>query len=155
MEADDKKNQVKARSTVYRLLKIRLRSEKEIRDKLKLKQFPDETIDHTVTYFTQIGLIDDRLFAQKWIASRLNKPFGARRIQHELKDKGIHRRIIDDEIKNAGEDYCEEDVVLELARKRRRKYEGLDPQKVKQRLYGYLSRRGFSPESIFKAMKRL
>ena len=155
MEPGDKKKVNKARYIVYSLLKFRLRSEREIRGKLKLKHFSDEIIDDAVMYFAQLGLIDDRQFASTWIASRLNKPFGARRIHHELTDKGIERNIIEDEIKHAQESFCEEDIVFDLARARRMKYEGLDPQKVKRRLFGYLSRRGFSPESIYKAINRL
>jgi len=155
MEQDDKKKVNKARFIVYSLLKYRLRSEREIRNKLKLKKFSEDIIDDTVTYFAQLGLIDDRQFATRWIASRLNKPFGARRIQHELIDKGIERNIVEDEIKHAQESCCEEDIVFDLARQRRMKLEGVDPQKIKQRLFGYLSRRGFSPEAIYKAINRL
>lgn len=155
MEQDEKKKVNKARYVVYSLLKFRLRSEREIREKLKHKKFSEEIIDETISYFAQLGLIDDRQFASRWIASRLHKPFGARRIQHELIDKGIERNIIEDEIKHAQESYCEEDIVFDLARERRRKYEGLDPQKAKQRLFGYLSRRGFSPDVIYKAINRL
>src|SRR5262245_39720681 len=129
MEQDDKRKVNKARYIVYSLLKCRLRSEREIRNKLEHKKFPEDIVNETISYFAQLGLIDDRQFASTWIASRLNKPFGARRIQHELTDKGIDRNIIDDEIKHAQESYCEEDIVFELAQTRRAKYEGIDPQK--------------------------
>ena len=72
-----------AKNYIYRLLKIRFRSEREVRDKLRQKGFSEPTADEAVGYFKGIDLINDRLFAQKWIAWRLNKPFGIHRIRFE------------------------------------------------------------------------
>jgi len=145
----------KARDTVFRLLKIRYRSEKEIREKLKRKNFSAPIIEQTIQYFKDLELINDRQFAQKWISSRLGKPFGLNRIRFELKDKGIDADILQQELKEATRNYPETEIATALAKRQAAKYENIAKIKVKQRLYGYLARRGFSSTAINKALGSL
>ena len=145
----------KTRNTVFRLLKFRLRSEKEILEKLKAKNLPVSVIRQTIHYFKDLDLIDDRRFAQEWTSSRLKKPFGINRIRLELKTKGIDPTIIETTIKEATDKYKELEVVTRLARHRASKYKNIDSKKIQQRVYGYLLRRGFSMNVIIKAIKIL
>jgi len=153
--SDEKVARIKARQTAYRLLKYRPRSEQEIIDKLRKKDFPKTVIAHTVDELRKTGLVDDRQFALGWTRSRLNKPFGVKRISYELKQKGIDGDIADDAIRQATEHHDEFEVLLELAKRRLSKYKHLDRQKAKQRLFGYLSRRGFSGNIVFKVLKEV
>ncbi len=138
----------KSKAVVYRLLKYRVHSEKEVYTKLKRKSFSDQTIEETLKYFKELELIDDRQFTKEWISARLNKPFGFHRIQHELKLKGIDDGLLKAELHEALSDYSEVSIVQDLAQQRAVMYKGLDPMKAKQRIYGYLSQRGFSPEVV-------
>ncbi len=142
-----------AKKYVYRLLKIRFRSEKEVRDKLRQKGFSEPTVDEAVGYFESIGLVDDRQFARKWIASRLNKPFGVHRIRFELKEKGVDPELMTEEFAQATSEYSEVDVVARLAKRQAAKHRDISREKVKQRVYGYLLRRGFNPAAVIKAIK--
>lgn len=145
----------RSKNAVFRLLKVRLRSEQEIRERLKRKQFPREIIEKTIQYFKELALVDDRQFAQKWISSRLLRPFGINRIKYELKTKGIQDGIIQEELKKITDNYPEEEIVLNLARKQAAKHKNIAPDKLKQRVYGCLARKGFRSEIILKAMKKL
>ncbi len=145
----------KAQTTVFRLLRFRLRSEKELREKLKAKKFPATVIGQTIEHFKDLELIDDHRFARQWTSSRLKRPFGINRIRLELREKGIHSAIIEKAIEETAENYEELDIVTELAQRRASKYKNCDPAKIKQRVYGYLLRRGFSISSINKAIKAL
>lgn len=151
-EADDLK---KAKDAVFRLLKIRLRSEKEIEDKLTRKNFPAKVIEETIRYFKNLTLIDDRPFAQNWIASRLKKPFGVRRIRLELKTKGIDPAILDKELQKATQEYSEFDSAKQLAQKQVSKYHGVPKEKIQRRIYEYLLRRGFSTATVMNIIKEL
>ncbi|MDP2654536.1 MAG: regulatory protein RecX [Candidatus Omnitrophota bacterium] len=144
---------VKARETVYRLLKIRLRSEKEIVSKLAAKGIPPDVIQTTVEYFKKARFLDDAVFTRAWINSRLNKPFGAQRIRFELRQKGVDEAIIRELLAVSEEE--ELDSVLGLAQRRWKKYKGIDPQKAKRRLFEFLARRGFRPAVIQKALRQL
>ena len=155
MDKEETATFTKAKSAVFRLIKIRSRSEQEVKVKLKQKGFDEHVIREAIRYFKDLELIHDRQFAQGWIASRLNKPFGSHRIRFELKQKGIDDDIIDEELTKALASYSEEEVVLSLARKRAGKYKNIDPAKTKQRIFSYLTMRGFNSEPIYKAIKKL
>ncbi len=145
----------RAKDAVFRLLKVRLRSEQEIQERLRRKQFSQEIIEKIIQYFKEITLIDDLQFTQKWISSRLLKPFGINRIRYELKTKGIQDEIIQQELRKITDDYPEEEIVLNLARKQVSKHKNVEPNKLKHRIYGYLARKGFRSEIILKALKKL
>jgi regulatory protein len=145
----------KAQTVVDRLLKFRLRSEQELREKLSRTGFPESTITQTIQHFRDLKLVDDRLFARQWISSRLKKPFGLARIRLELKKKGIDPDLIEQALSEATENYDELEIVTALAKHRASKYPKTDPEKIPQRVYGYLLRRGFSMGNIIKAVKTL
>jgi len=132
-----------------------MRSEHELTVRLKQKDFSARTIKKTLDYFRSLDITDDRLFARGWIASRLNKPYGIKRINQELKQKGIPREILEAEVSRAQEHYDEEAAVRALAQKRWRKYAGLPGDKGRKRLYGYLTRRGFHSGPINTVMREL
>ncbi|MFA5088319.1 MAG: regulatory protein RecX [Candidatus Omnitrophota bacterium] len=147
----------KARDIVFRLLKIRPRSEAEIRERLRLKEVSDTLSEKTIEYFLKSDLLNDRRFTRMWIASRLAKPLGLRRISQELKRKGIAAELIQEEMKAISADYAlsEESVVLSLAQRRFQKYKTVDRQKARRRICEYLARRGFNISAISKAVRDL
>lgn len=142
----------KAKAVVFRLFRFRPRSEQEIAAKLAEKGFDAPVIAGTVAYFKKIQLIDDALFARGWIQSRLNKPFGIKRIRLELKNKGVDDETLNREFGKAEENYSEQDAIFRLAAKRLKTYQSLEKAVAKRRLSGYLLRRGFSPGAVSKTL---
>ena len=106
-----------AKGYIFLLLKIRFRSERKSVISRARRGFSEPTVDEAVGYFKAIGLVDDRQFTRKWIASRLNKPFGIHRIRFELKEKGITPELMKEELEQAMTDYSEADVVANLAKR--------------------------------------
>ena len=147
--------QQKARSYAFLLLKFRLRSEKELYTRLKNKKFDKEIVEQTIAFLKDKGFLDDTVFAKAWIESRLKKPFGLRRLSQELKAKGISGEIIEANIGEIKKGYCEEEVVEQLAKERLAKLKSIEPLKAKQRVYGFLLRRGFSPAAAAEVIRRL
>jgi len=146
---------VKARAAVERLLKFRPRSAGEIADKLKDKGYTKTVTEQTISYFTKLGLIDDVAFTKGWVQSRLNKPYGTRRIIQELKQKGIKDETIAGELEKARSNYDELETVTRISNIRIKVYKNLDKIRTRRRLQDYLLRRGFSPETIQKALRGL
>lgn len=142
----------KAREYAFLLLKFRLRSEKELLQRLKQKGFPEALCRDTVIFLKDKEFIDDRVFARGWVSSRLKRPFGLRRIKQELVQKGLDKEIIEETFIRAKEDYDEAGIVGQLAERRFSKLRGIGPLKAKQRVYAYLMRRGFSPDLIKEAI---
>ena len=84
----------KAKKIVFRLLKFRMRSEQELRDKLSIKNLPIPIAEQAIRYFKYCELIDDRLFARQWTSSRMKKPFGFGRIRLELQKRVLMQRSL-------------------------------------------------------------
>ncbi len=145
----------KARNYAFLLLKFRLRSEKELRQRLEQKKFSAQAVSSTVSFLKEKGFIDDACFAKAWAESRIKRPLGLRRIRDELKAKGIDAAIINNQISQIKKDYPEQEIVLEIAKKRFSRFKGTEPEKAKRRIYAYLLRRGFLADTIIEALSQL
>ena len=145
----------KAKNYCFLLLKFRLRSEKELSGRLKQKKFDEATIRKVLDFLREKSFVDDAAFSRAWADSRAKKGLGVRRIAQELGVKGIDKRLIEAEASRIKQDYPERETVLELARKRLAKMKDIEPQKAKARIYGYLMRRGFSPDIIIDVVNEL
>jgi len=143
-----------AKRIADRSLKFRPRSEKELRDKLTEKGIAAETIDTVIGLLIKQQLLDDKMFARGWVASRLRKPLGITRIRRELKQKGISDEIIAAETaaSSAEEEWAS---AMALAKKRLALYGKIPKLKIKQRLYGYLVRRGFRFETVNRILSQI
>lgn len=144
-----------AKEYAFFLLKFRQRSAQEILERLKKKQFPEQAIQETISFLKDRKFIDDRAFARQWVESRINKPMGFRRLREELIRKGIDKGIIDSQFEEIKKDYDEEGIVAGIISNKLASFKGLDPQKVKRRLYAYLLRRGFSPDIVIEEINRI
>ncbi len=129
-----------------------MRSEKEIRQRLEKKKFNAGVIEKTLSFLKDKGFIDDSYFARAWIESRLKRPLGIRRLKQELIIKGIDKAIIDSQISELKKNYPEEEIVTQVVKDRLNKLKGCDPQKARKRIYAYLLRRGFSPETVIDVL---
>lgn len=145
----------KARDYAFRLLKFRMRSRKELFERLKRKKFDLDIIDRVIAFLREKEFINDEEFAKAWVESKLKRPLGLRRISEELKIKGIDKEIIDKVLASAKNNYDEEAIVMELAKKRLPRLKGIELRKVKSRLYSYLLRRGFSPDVVSGVITQL
>lgn len=145
----------RARDYAFLLLKYRLRSEKELAERLKRKKFEQAVIKETIAFLKEKNFIDDSAFAAAWINSRLRKPLGIRKIKQELKIKGINPEITDKIFASLKQDYSEKAAVARIFKDRLDKIRNVEPQKAKRRIYAYLMRRGFSPEAVIEAMQKL
>ncbi len=145
----------KAREYAFLLLKFRLRSENELAGRLKQKGFSEELAQDTVNFLKDKQFINDRVFAKGWASSRLKKPFGFRRIKQELAQKGLGKEIIEETFAQLKEDYSESEIVSQLAEQRFSRLKGVELLKAKQRVYAYLLRRGFSPDTVAQIVHKL
>ena len=72
-----------------------------------------------------------------------------------LREEREKRRALEEELNTISRGFPEEDVALHLAKKRVKVYSENDKEKVKQRVYGYLLRRGFNSSAVLKAIRQL
>ena len=144
-----------AKEYAFLLLKFRLRSEKELAQRLRQKKFSEAVIQDALSFLKDKQFIDDQVFAEGWVSFRLKRPFGLRRIKNELILKGLDKEIIEAVLATAKEDYSEIEVASQLARQRFFRLKDIEAQKAKARVYAYLIRRGFSSDIVGEIVKGL
>ena len=140
------KSENEAKNVALRFLSFRRRTEKEVKDKLKKKDFEERTIKSTIDKLKEYDLINDSEFATAWVKERLAyKPRGKRLLKQELWKKGIKKDIID----QVTEELCQDEdkSALELLEKIKKRYKNLEPQVARRRMLSLLLRRGFSYET--------
>ncbi len=145
----------KARQYAFLLLKFRPRSSKEIFGRLKKKNFDLKIIKEVICFLEEKRFLDDNEFTRAWVESRLARGYGFKRIVRELGLKGIDRQIIDSNIQEKKKHYSEDQVLNCLVEQKWHRLKALPPQKAKQRLFGFLARRGFSTALIIEAIEGL
>jgi len=122
-------------------LTYRNRSEKEIQLNLHKHNVSEDHIQLVIEKLRQNSLVSDQDFAQEWVDNRNRfKPRGRKALSVELYQKGISRQIIDDVLM----DLDEEELAMRFARQKLPKIKRLEKKAFQEKLYGYLSRRGFS-----------
>ncbi|CAM4120296.1 recombination regulator RecX [Serratia silvae] len=151
-------------SRAMRLLSQRDHSEAELRRKLAASPFmanarfgsksptepPEEPVDpaiieQVISYCYQHNWLDDRRFANSFIASRSRKGYGAQRIRSELMQKGVDKEIVQGALAECEINWCEQAREIAL-----RKFGDPLPVewKEKAKVLRYLLYRGFFQEEI-------
>jgi regulatory protein len=139
----------RAKNAAYRYLTIRPRSRAEVEKKLRDQEFPTVIITSVIDHLLRLGYLNDEQFARQWAASRVrSRGFGRRRIEQELRVRGIDRDTIGSVLKGLFEEDAEIDVARREADKKLRTLARFEPEVRKRRLAGFLERKGFSPEII-------
>ena len=145
------------REAALKLLERTRRTRSDLARRLKDKGYALATVEPVLDRLTEVGLVDDAEYARAWLAGRWGrKPSGWRRLQQELRAKGVS----DDDVERArallaerGNAPDEVESALKLVAQARRRYARLDEQKQRQRLYALLARRGYSADVIRRALE--
>ncbi len=141
----------RAKNSAYRFLAIRPRSRQEVERKLRDKEFPLSVISRVIDHLDRLGYVNDREFAGQWARSRVRlRGFGRRRIEQELREKGVDREIVQEVLSSLFEDSSEIDVARKEAEKKLRTLSRFEPEVRKRRLAGHLERKGFPSDVIRK-----
>ena len=144
-------NRVSARRIATKFINTRRRSEREVAQKLKGYDFDKEIIEEVTTSLKAIGLIDDLAFARSFIHDKLiGKPHSAKRLELDLKKKGIAKDVTAEALKEVAGDESEEDRAYKTAEKKWQQLERreTDIKKRKQKLFTFLASRGFAFDVI-------
>lgn len=147
---------VRGKEIAYRLLAVRMRSRRELADRLHRRGILHQTAEGLLDALEREGLIDDARFAAAWVRGRLAlRPSGAARLRQELLRKGVSRDDIGRALGEMLSVRGEEELALTVASKRLPRYRGLPPKVAYRRLGGLLARRGFSAGVVAGVLRRV
>jgi regulatory protein len=145
----------KAKDAAYNYLSYRARSVKEVCDKLAQKEFAEAIIEQVVDDLQRQKLLNDREFARRFVEARLGRANGSRKLAQELRRKGIETEIIDEVLGEFAAILDSEERAVGLLGKQAWRYRGLERDKAKRRMLGFLARRGYDAQMSRSAVDKV
>jgi regulatory protein len=138
-------------NAAFQFLSFRPRSEAETRARLQKRGHADEDIERAVAQLKRMALLDDAAFAEFWKENRNSfRPRSRRILKMELRQKGVGSEVINEAV----EDIDEASNAYRAAMSKARTLPASDYQIFRQRLGGYLQRRGFGYGVVNRTVKQ-
>ena len=126
------------------------KTEAQLRKKLEESEYTKEAVESAIAYVTSYGYLDDRRYAKHYIEWK-KQGKGKARLKMELAQKGISREIIEEVLEST--DFGEtREMIRQIILKKRKTNIPMN-EKEKQRLYGFLMRKGFPSSDILAVMR--
>jgi regulatory protein len=136
-----------------KLIGYRPRSVAEVRRNLSKHAYPEDTIETVLDRLQKNGLLDDRIFARRWVENRIAfRPRGRRALSYELRKAGIDDHIIQETLDEMLND--EDQLAYAAASKYAARLKVDDRQVFNHKLSGFLARKGFSYETAAAVVAR-
>jgi regulatory protein len=135
-----------AREVTYQkalhFLDYRPRSSQEVRQNLIKRGYDETLVEETINRLQNARLINDEDFARTWVENRSTfRPRSKAALRMELRQKGLSDEVVQSVL---NEQVDEQALAFEAARKQARRYAGLEWPEFRQKMGGFLARRGFS-----------
>ena len=143
LSADDK-----IYNQTLRYIALRPRTKWEIEVYLKRKDASPTLLETTLNKLSNVGLLDDKKYAQSFVNDRrLLRPSSRRKIVNDLRKKHIPSGIIEEVVGSESED--EQSALKSIIERKRQQTKYQDDLKLMQ----YLARQGFNYGDIKDALK--
>lgn len=125
------------------------KTKKEITKYLFQKGYDEEVVNFVIEKFEEYNYIDDSLYAKNYIKFK-NKNNGSRKIEMELKQKGVNEELLKQSLIDFADD---RKSVLPVALKYMKNKE--KDLKNKQKAYRFLASKGYNSEDIMYALNQI
>lgn len=139
-------NKKRAFNMALHYLSYRRRTQWELEEYLRKKNFDEEIIDVTIEKLKYYNMIDDKAYVKSYIAEKkLGNPVGRKKLIFDLEKKGIHKELLNsiDQYFTQEDEY---DQGKKLAMKYNKKYRKISPKERAYKIGQAGQRRGFSWE---------
>ncbi len=132
------------------LLARREHTEREIRHKLRSREFDEAQIEAAIEGLKLDGLLSDERFCEAYVNQRFNAGYGPLKIAYELQQKGVDAAQVDACLAPLADDWRQS-----MLQQRLRKFgpELPDDYRERMRQARFLQNRGFSPESVMRLFR--
>lgn len=140
----------------FTLLSYRSRSKKELHDRLKKKEVDEKNIKEISGRLEELGYLNDINFAKNMANYRKTQGKGREFIKNDLKLKGVDNKVIEETLENLYLSDTEEmNQIRQIAKSKFKLMKNQPAEETKNKLLGFLSRRGFPIDKIFDVLKEL
>lgn len=136
---------------------LRPHARAELRQRLVKKQHPGAAVEAALERLVAQDLIDDRRFAEHFVATRAAQGRGAVRLLQDLRRHGVDQRIAEAAVTAslAAEGIDEAAALRQVAERRARQLGALPPTAKRRRLLTYLARRGYRGAEVRDVVEKL
>lgn len=148
---------LKAKDSSFRYLGMRPHSSSELKQKLQKKKITPEIIIRTLEYLQQNKYLNDEEFVKQFVSEKVNrKKIGSAKITAELIKKGIKRELIKVAVLGLNHEiYFENAMILAERKLAQISRKVSDKKKITQKLYSFLSSKGYESEIILNVVEKL
>ncbi|NOX63254.1 MAG: hypothetical protein GXP42_15115 [Chloroflexi bacterium] len=135
-----------------RLLARRPRSSAEIETYLRGKGYGPHLRERIINRLHSSNYLDDRAFAAWWVENRVQfRPRSRKALRYELRQKGVSADIIDEILADV-DDFAQ---AIAAGRSRALRWRSASQAEFRQKMLGFLQRRGFSHDIADRATSSL
>ena len=134
-------------SRVTKYIGSSLKTQKQIRDYLRKKEYSDDTIEFVMSKLVEYNYIDDKKYAQAYVLT-YGKKYGKLKLISQLKIKGVSEEIIECVLEDNKVDSIES-VASKYLKNKVMSYE------VSQKLFRFLYSRGYEFDEINSYINKL
>lgn len=148
-------NFMKCKNAALRIIERTLKTEKEIREKLVLKEYDEESINRSIDFLKEYNFLNDESYARMYVRDK-SKGQGKNKIKYSLIRKGLDEEMIIEELSKIDSEE-EENIAYEMALK---KYNTIqkresDDYKLSQKLYRFLISKGYGYDVASRVIKKI
>jgi regulatory protein len=150
LKAQDERNRAFDRAVQF--LSYRPRSRVEVERYLRGKSIDEVVRDDVIARLERAKYLDDEAFARFWLENRERfRPRGERALRYELRQKGVSDEII----AHVLSDLDDEASAWRAVEGRLSRWASLPGDEFRQKVVGYLSRRGFDYNTISLTLEKV
>lgn len=133
------------RQKAYGYVTYKPRTERQVREHYRSLDYTAEEIDGVVEWLYEFRLLDDRLFAERFVAaSKEQRPMSRRAMAQKLAQKGVPPDVIDTVLANDVDDDADRAAALAVAHKKLRMMKAdLSEKERVDKLIRFLQYRGY------------
>jgi regulatory protein len=151
--AEFQKLEQRAKNVLLHQLSRSMKTRHQLAQVLKKREIPDDIASSALDRFQEAQLIDDKVFAEAFVRSRVSLGKGKSVIRRELRSKGVAPEIIEQATMELSQEK-EQLIADELAVNRLSRMQGLDSKTIERRIIGFLQRRGFNNQVAISALRK-
>jgi regulatory protein len=142
-----------ARTILLRRLDAAPRTRAQLATTLRERGVDDDVAARVLDRFEDVGLIDDRSFAQMWVESRQStRGLAPRALRAELRQRGVADDLIVEALADIGRE-DEVETARAVAVRKARSLRGVPRPAQVRRLSGALARKGYGPAVVAQVVR--
>ena len=128
---------------------------KDVRDKLKTFDLPQEEKDKILDYLLDNRFVNDERFAKSFVRGKVNQSgWGLNKIRFHLVHKGIAKEIIDEALEQTDEEVYRQRLI-DILRLKAKSVKAETEFEKKHKLAAYAMQKGFEGSLVWEVLKEV